>query len=61
MAKKKKVIKNVQVSKETVKLKTQHVAYVSRADEIQERITTRNKILAEAAKKEKKKNKWERC
>lgn len=55
MAKKKKITKNVQVSKETVKLKTQHVAYVSRNDEIQKRITTRNKILAEIAKKEKKK------
>tara|TARA_R110000824_G_scaffold400847_1_gene609536 strand:- start:1184 stop:1351 length:168 start_codon:yes stop_codon:yes gene_type:complete len=55
MAKKKIKTVRKNVSKETMAAEVQHVPYVSRADEIQERIATRNKILAEAAKKDKKK------
>ena len=55
MAKKKIKTVRKNVSKETMAAEVQHVPYVSRSDEIQERIATRNKILAEAAKKDKKK------
>ena len=45
MAKKKIKTVRKNVSKETMAAEVQHVPYVSRADEIQERIATRNKIL----------------
>tara|TARA_R110000744_G_scaffold103088_1_gene197806 strand:+ start:276 stop:440 length:165 start_codon:yes stop_codon:yes gene_type:complete len=54
MAKKKIKTVHKSVSKETMEDQVQHVPYVSRADEIQERIATKNKILAAAAKKKKK-------
>tara|TARA_R110000765_G_scaffold339591_1_gene429709 strand:+ start:101 stop:265 length:165 start_codon:yes stop_codon:yes gene_type:complete len=54
MAKKKIVRTHQNVTKEKIDASFQRVPYVSRADEIQERIATRNKILAEVAKKKKK-------